>query len=304
VVKVGMIYRRFFISVGTSRRNPIHKFELQRVMNKLFLCILSGLTFLLLINPLSEASGQVSADTLLIGNVIEPPDTLPGFRFGAIIESGPFWFYRNDVRIPGDEGTRFDMLDLLGTGVDAFIRINVLLGFNDLHHVRLLYAPLIKRGTGQFNEPVFFEETEFAAGIPTEGYYRFNTYRITYRFNFFRSLSWTLGAGAVLLIRDAEIALRQGELTDSSADLGFVPLLHFFAEGFVVQQLSFVLDLEGLVSPQGRAIEFATTVNWHPSPVWSFFAGYRFLEGGGDTDDVFNFAWINYMMGGVRFRLN
>ena len=39
------------------------------------------------------------------------------------IESGAVWFSRNDTRIPGDTGTKFDMLDLTGSGPEPYVRL-------------------------------------------------------------------------------------------------------------------------------------------------------------------------------------
>ncbi|MCH8557535.1 MAG: hypothetical protein LAT84_06935 [Balneolia bacterium] len=261
------------------------------------------LSVLLIIGLQNGLIAQDIEDPIVIGEAVNPADELPGFRVGLDIETGGFWFSQNEVRIPGDEGTKFDMLDLIGTGADAYIRLNLNMGFGERHNVRLLFAPLTKTGTGILEEPVFFEQSEFAAGLPTEGSYRFNTYRATYRYDFFRDDRWEIGAGAAVLIRDAEVELVQGDLRDSNSDLGFVPLLHFRTSANLTDRFSAVLDAEGLFAQQGRAIDATLHGNFRLNENWSLFAGYRFLDGGADTDDVYNFAWINYLMGGISFQL-
>jgi len=62
-------------------------------------------------------------------------------EFDFQLESGGVWFSRNDVRIPGDDGTTFDMLDLTGTGADPFFRFYVTYAFNARHALRLTLAP-------------------------------------------------------------------------------------------------------------------------------------------------------------------
>jgi hypothetical protein len=45
------------------------------------------------------------------------PDELSRVHIG--IEFGPAWFSRNDVRIPGTTGTKFDMTGVTGSGPNA-----------------------------------------------------------------------------------------------------------------------------------------------------------------------------------------
>lgn len=228
-------------------------------------------------------------------------EPLSGIRLGIGIESGAFWFSRNEARIPGDSGTTFDLTELTGTGAQAYLRLNLNIGFGERHTLRLLFVPLSQSGTGRLSEPVFFENSEFASALPTQGNYRFNTYRATYRYDFYRDSRWEIGAGAALLVRDAKIELTQGELRESNTDLGLVPLLHFRTAAAVTDRLTAVLDAEGLLAPQGRAFDVSLQADYRLSDSFSLFAGYRFLDGGADTDDVYTFAWVNYLLGGIRF---
>ena len=105
-------------------------------------------------------------------------------------ETGSVWFARNDIRIPADDGTRFDMLDLTGSGPDPYIRLYALYEFNKRHSLRLNIAPLRVDGTGTLDKNVLFEGTTFASGVPTKGTYQFNTYRLTYRWMYHRGPNW------------------------------------------------------------------------------------------------------------------
>ena len=112
-------------------------------------------------------------------------------------ESGAVWFSKNDTRIPGDTGTKFDLLDLTGTGPDAYIRLYANYAFNEKHTLRLTLAPIETEGTGILKEETVFKDDIFAAGIPTKGTYRFNTYRLTYRWTFHDANRWRWGVGAL-----------------------------------------------------------------------------------------------------------
>lgn len=226
-------------------------------------------------------------------------------NYTASVEAGFFWFSQNDVRIPDAGGTDFDMLNLITSNPAPYIRLSLIATFNERHTFRALFAPLQKIGAGMLDETVFFEETTFSADTPTDGLYRFNTYRLTYRYTFYDQNYWKLGAGAAGLIRDAKIELTQRDRSDSNTDLGFVPLLHMYAERQLGTRLSFALDAEGLASPgqQGRAIDAALLMTLKLMDNWDLTAGYRVLEGGVDVDEVYNFSWINFASIGLKATL-
>ena len=218
------------------------------------------------------------------------------------IEGGGVWFSRNDVRIPGDDGTKFDMLDLTGSGPDAYVRLYATYEFNSRHAVRLTLAPLEVDGTGRFSKDVTFRDEVYAADTPTKGSYKFSNYRLTYRWTFHESERWEWGVGAAAFIRDADITLEQGDKKQSKDDLGFVPLLHLYGAYRLNDQLSLILDAEGAWSPMGRAVDAALKAQYDFDSGWYAAAGYRTLEGGADNDDVYTFAWLHYALAAVGYR--
>lgn len=218
------------------------------------------------------------------------------------LETGPVWFSRNNVRIPNDSGTRFDMLDLTGNGPTAYARLYATYDFNDRHALRLNIAPLSVDGHGLLDKSVRFQDENFAADTPTRGRYKFNNYRLTYRWMFHRSDKWDLGVGGALLVRDAEIALRQGTLQRTDDDLGVVPLLHAYAAYHLTDSTSVILDFEGAAAPQGRAVDLALKLQHELPSGWHVFGGYRTLEGGADNDSLYTFAWLHFATVGAGFR--
>lgn len=217
------------------------------------------------------------------------------------VEGGGVWFGRNDVRIPGDTGTRFDLMTLTGKGPDPYVRFFGTYDIGARHALRLTLAPLEVTGTGELSEPVVFMDDEFAAGVRTRGTYKFNTYRLTYRWKFPESERWRWGAGVALLVRDARIALEQEGRRQSRSDLGFVPLLHVHGEYQVGDRMSVVLDMEGSWAPMGRAVDAAIKGRYEFRPGWRLLAGYRTLEGGADNDKVFTFAWLHHALAGIEY---
>jgi len=218
------------------------------------------------------------------------------------VESGAVWFSRNDTRIPGDTGTTFDMLDLTGSGPEPYVRLYGTYAFNDRHALRVTIAPFEINGTGTLKENTTFEGEVFAADVPTKGTYKFNTYRLTYRWTFHDAARWRFGVGAAALVRDAEISLEQGSKKQSRDDLGVVPLLHFYGAYRFTDQLSLILDVEGTASSLGRAIDAALKARYEFDSNWYVSAGYRTLEGGSDNDDVYTFAWLHYALAEIGYR--
>jgi hypothetical protein len=108
-------------------------------------------------------------------------------KFAIEIEAGPVWQSRNDVQIPNiEEGTRFSLVDLIGNGPYPGARLYFTWNISRRHGLRLLAAPLTYTESGVFNSPVNFAGAVFDAGVSTEGTYKFNSWRITYRYQFYR----------------------------------------------------------------------------------------------------------------------
>ena len=218
------------------------------------------------------------------------------------LEGGPVWQSMSDVQIPGDTGTRFSFKDLTGSGPYAAGRFSFGWNIRERHGLRLVAAPLRVTGSGTFDEPVDFAGTTFAADISTEGKYKFDTYRLTYRYQFLNTNAWRLRAGAALLLRDAEIELEQNGVKASDSNVGVVPLLSFAADWLFADQWAAMLDFEGLAGGPGRAFDVALKLQYDVTDRWYVGGGYRLLEGGADNDTVYNFAWFNFAFVSVGYR--
>jgi hypothetical protein len=218
------------------------------------------------------------------------------------LEGGSVSSSRNDVRIPSDDGTRFDLRDLTGSGPDPYVRLYATYDFSDRQALRLTLAPLEVEGTGRLSRDVRFKDEVFTADVPVKGTYQFSTYRLTYRWLFHDRERWRWGAGAAALVRDADIALEQGGKRQSRDDLGLVPLAHLYGEYRFNDRASLILDVEGAWSPMGRAVDAGFMAEYDLDSGWYARAGYRTLEGGADNDDVYTFAWLHYAQAAIGYR--
>jgi len=224
----------------------------------------------------------------------------PSLRQRLTLEAGALWTSRNDVRIPGDSGTRFALDDLTGGGAWPVGRVTYEIDLDERHGLRLLYAPIRTDGRGALSKPVDFAGTSFAAG-PAEARYVFDTYRLGYRYRFFRSPRWDWRAGVTLLARDAEVEVQQGGASARDTDFGLVPLVNLTGEYAIDERWTAVLDVEGAGAPQGRAVDAAITLGYDLEDDLRLSFGYRTIEGGADNDSVYTFAWIHQAVVSLRW---
>lgn len=228
----------------------------------------------------------------------------PDSRVQLEFETGAVWQSRNEIHIPDSpDGTRFDLRQLQGSGPDVQRRVELTWNAAHRHAIRFVYAPLQFSGTGSFGTPVRFAGSTFAPGTATDSDYRFNSYRLTYRYLAYESERWRLRIGATAFIRDAKVELRQPGVTASDSDVGFVPLLSANLEYLLAPGWTAVVDFDGLVSTQGRAIDAAAKIRYDLTDTWFLTAGYRVFEGGVDNGERFAFGWYNFAIVslGVRF---
>jgi hypothetical protein len=219
------------------------------------------------------------------------------------MEAGPVWQSRNDIEIPNDgTATRFSLADTAGNGPWPAGRLSFTWNIKGRHGLRLLAAPLGLTETGSLDSPVLFAGEAYAADVPVEATYRFNSYRVTYRYRFKQGERWTWWAGFTLKVRDAKVALRQGGVTSEDTDLGLVPLAYLRGDRRFGERWHFLLDLDALGGGPGRAEDLALKLARDVGDRWRFAFGYRTIEGGADVDEVYSFAWLHYAVVSGSYR--
>ena len=226
---------------------------------------------------------------------------VPSFVFE--LEGGAVWQSRNDVQIPNtDAGTRFSLVDLVGNGPWPAVRLYATWNINNRHSLRALLAPLSYTETGTFTEPVNFAGETYQPDQPVEATYKFNSWRLGYRYRFMDRERTKLWVGFTAKIRDAKIELAQAGTTSKDTDVGFVPLLYLGTDWRFAQRWHPVFDFDGLAGGPGRAFDVALKLGYDIDERWSIRGGYRTLEGGADVESVYNFAWFHYAVVSGVFR--
>ncbi|MGA0935859.1 MAG: hypothetical protein ACO3R5_12115 [Pseudohongiellaceae bacterium] len=238
------------------------------------------------------------------GTAVEPALAQAG-RAPIMVETefGPGWQSRNDVKIPNDTfGTRFALDAVTGSGPWLTARVNLIWDANEKHGMRVLLAPLNLSETGRLQVNTDFADSTFQAGQPVEARYRFNSWRVSYRYHLVEKARWNLWIGGTLKVRDAEIKLHQGTTTANDDDVGLVPLFYLAGTYQLDQHWTLKADMDALAGGPGRAIDLGLRLDYTLNDRWSIGAGYRGLEGGANTDDVYNFAWFNSLVFATSYR--
>jgi hypothetical protein len=227
-------------------------------------------------------------------------------RWSVDIEAGPVFSGYNNVRIPGDTGTLFSLTEDLHARTAFAYRARLSKTFGDRHWVSVLVAPLRVESRGTLDRYVLFAGERFIAGEELKALYRFDSYRLTYRYGLVRARRFNLDLGLTAKIRDAEISLNYVFVLvpgASKKNTGFVPLISFRAGWQLGPRHGLVRDGDALGVPQGRAEDVTAALRIGLGDRVDARVGYRVLEGGSDVDEVYGFALFHYAVAGVTLRL-
>lgn len=229
--------------------------------------------------------------------------------FGQIhaeLETGLAFNTYNELRFPNGTNSTADALTItneLGKSNTYFYRLRAGYTINKKHTISALYAPLTFDYSGSFSRDYTIGENTFLANTPIDARYRFNSYRITYRYEWFNEGAWHFGIGLTGKVRDARIAVNSGNKNSETTDLGFVPLINFRLMYYNQSSIIGLFEGDALVGTQGRAEDVFLGILYRFNPKTYLKLGYRVLEGGADVDQVLNFSLIHYASVGLRVQL-
>lgn len=219
------------------------------------------------------------------------------------LEAGVVSTGYNNVRIPGNQGTLFSLKDDLISKTEIFYRLRASYTIKSRHTLSLLYAPLETASNGNLPNEIIFEGVTFAANTNLTGTYKFNSYRLTYRYEIVIKPKLELGLGFTAKIRDAKISLASAGVESVKTNVGFVPIINFMMLWKPNEKFGILLEGDALAAPQGRAEDILIATTYRISDHFGLKAGYRILEGGADNDEVYSFALFNYASVGLLIYL-
>ncbi|HAP64409.1 MAG TPA: hypothetical protein DCR93_34640 [Cytophagales bacterium] len=222
------------------------------------------------------------------------------------VESGLVFNTYNDVRVPNapdNQGSLFSLTDDFTPQLPGpFLRVEAAYLIKDRHTVELQAVPAAVNYENFTGDSVSFAGTTFR-GEGITGRYEFNTYRASYRYRVVNRERFQLDIGATALIRDARIAVAQGENEAEDVDLGFVPLLSLQLQYAATDKLSLLLKGDAIAGSEfGRAEDvFAGITYALYQDSLRLKAGYRIVEGGANVDQVYNFALLQFADIGLAY---
>jgi len=215
------------------------------------------------------------------------------------VETGLVFSGYNDVRIPGDTGTLFSLSEELDIDPTSFFRVRILYALSRRHTLGLLLAPLRLESGGTLDRAVVFQDQEFAPFTELKSRYRFDSYRLTYRYDIRTGHPLEAGLGVTAKIRDASIRVEGNGRRAEKKNTGFVPLINFRLRWMTTDELGLLLEGDALAAPQGRAEDVLLALYYQPGERIGMKIGYRILEGGADNDEVYNFTLLHYLAAGA-----
>jgi hypothetical protein len=235
--------------------------------------------------------------------VLVLPAAADGAEWVADAELGVVQASRNDVRIPGNGGTTFSLVDDLASPAAPYERARIGVTLAERHSVLATWAPLrLEAHTAALPRDVFFHGVTFAAGGPVSARYVQDTWRLTYRYGLLRGDRLDLDLGASAQVRDAAVGL-QGTWYAQKTSLAVLPLLSFRVAWRVAGPFSLVADGDAIAAAKGRTEDVLVAVQAELRPGVAVRAGYRLVEGGTDTAEVYDYAWLNHLGLGLEVRL-
>lgn len=215
------------------------------------------------------------------------------------LETGTVGTGYNNIRIPGDQGTFFSLKNDLISKTEIFFRIRANYTIKSRHTLSLLYAPLETISEGNVPYDIIFEGVTFPANTQLTGTYKFNSYRLTYRYEIVLNPKFEFGFGFTAKIRDAKISLASAALQSEKVNVGFVPIVNFRMLWKPYEKFGILLEGDALAAPQGRAEDVLIAATYRVSDRLGLKAGYRILEGGADNNEVYTFSLFNYASFGL-----
>lgn len=162
----------------------------------------------------------------------------------------------NDVRIPGKSGNLISLKDDLKPSSDIFYRIKLNYTLSSAYAISLLYSPLTVRSEGRISKDFNFASQIFPSNKDLNGTYKFNSYRLTYRYDFVQIYSLEFGIGFTAKIRDAKISLSSQNISAEKTNVGLVPIINFKLLWRTDDNFGFLFEGDALDAKQGRGSRF------------------------------------------------
>ena len=211
---------------------------------------------------------------------------------------------KNTIQVPNPGGTRFSLCDDFEISSKIYYRIRLNFLLRERHQISALFAPLTLSAQGVTDHELIFQDTAFPAGEKVEALYRFNSYRLTYRYLLLNKKKLQLWMGITAKIRDAKILLSSENYQNDTTNVGFVPLLNLVLDWSFGNKIGLLFEVDALAAPggQGRAEDVSLSLYHKLGQKIRLRIGYRFVEGGANVEEVYNFAFLSFIHAAIQIR--
>ncbi len=210
---------------------------------------------------------------------------------------------KNIVQRPNDEtGTRVNLSRDYNRKHNALFSPRIEIEYNYKRHHAIATVALLGEGfEGMATEDIMYNDVLFTKGTPIEADYRFNTYRLGYRYRIVENNRFNFELGATVLLRQAYISFEDVSRETKFKNVGVAPLLSYYIEWIPMEQLSLLSYGDAFAIKAGRAEDIFAGIKYRFTPMISALAGYRLLEGGSDGDRVYTMSTFHYLSLGIGF---
>ncbi len=221
-----------------------------------------------------------------------------GFEFGVMDSRRLYW------AAPPGRGT-FLSVAPYELAVTPTARFEGSWRFHGPHEFNFVLAPFEARDYGGFPESQFrFGGADFAAGVETEGRYRFNELLFRYRRQLIQTRRIDFRAGASLAVRETMASVVQ-EASGTSARVSeteVTPLGHARLGVRLTRRFGLVGEIDGIYR-SGRQWSGGglAALEVRPAAKWDLLFGYRLLTRKHASDELFNHITFDYFGFGVGY---
>lgn len=209
----------------------------------------------------------------------------------------------NDARIPGKGGNLFSLSNELNASPVFSGRLEIFRKISEKSTLRFIAAPLHITAKGNINRDIKFLDKTFTSGKELEADFVFNSYRVSYLYQWMNKDKWQSQIGFTAKLRQAKISLKSNTLFAEKPDLGFVPIIYFALQYKYNDFISAEFNVDALGAKQGRAEDAYLGLKFHANKNLGINTGYRILEGGADVESVYTFSLTHIFTFGVSITI-
>ena len=225
-----------------------------------------------------------------------------GMPWAIDLEAAMVTVESNDVSVPNETGTRFSLTSDLKTDDDVAFRIGLSYRIGERNRIAVLYAPLSLHAKGTADFSIDFNGDSFAANEELRAVSQYNSYRLAWTHDVVRNDKLELGLGLTANLRDAAIELSDATTTSRYENRGVIPMMNLRVDWRWHRRLGLLIEADGVIAPsgKGRTEDVLVALTIRPWGKGTFRLGYRFLEGGVDIEDIYDFTYVSYYVFGWR----